>query len=99
MSLKFECNLCKTHFFHYNYYSNPEVCIKYIDSINLIKRVMKHYVFRKKINQYYNYILDDYYHPKSIALQYKVINFDKIFNPPRLIYIDSKIQLKTLLFK
>jgi len=99
MSLKFECKLCKTHYYYYNYSSNPTVCYKYINSINLIKKLLKRYIFRKKINLYYNIILYDYYNPKSQSLLHKVKSFDKIYNNPKLLYIDSKIKLKTLIFK
>jgi hypothetical protein len=99
MSLKFECVLCKTHHYYNDYDNNPTICFKYINSMNLIKKSIKHYIFRKKINKYYDYILDDYYNPKSKSLIYKVNNFNTIFTKPILLYIDSNIQLKTLKFQ
>jgi len=98
MSIKFQCCLCDNIYYYYNYYSNPSVCNSFVNKSNTIKQYIKRYIFRKKLNQYYNHILDEYVNPKSLCIKYIVENFDNYYKKKQLLYI-YKNKLKKIIIK
>jgi hypothetical protein len=98
ITLEYRCLDCNNIFYEYEFDKFDGYCPKLVNNfIITIQRFIRKRKLRKLLILYSYYLLEDYFHPKSIFMDYYSKHLDKINKNKQLIMIlNNKLKIYNL---